>query len=119
MRLVGATGTGNYVRRSLSLALSLRLDPIASSPTFKSRVMIPDLQRQTPPIVSANSPTPDEEDYFAEDTVQLYHTEDTPYNKSTATSLSDLSVIDDDDDDANYIPGLCVPIGLIKHIDPF
>lgn len=27
-----------------------------------------------------------------------YSTEDTPYNKSTATSLSDLSVIDDDDD---------------------
>ena len=25
-----------------------------------------------------------------------YCTEDTPYNKSTATSLSDLSVIDDD-----------------------
>lgn len=29
--------------------------------------------------------------------MRAYCTEDTPYNKSTATSLSDLSVIDDDD----------------------
>lgn len=48
--------------------------------------------------MSANSPTPDD-DYFAEETTRAYCTEDTPYNKSTATSLSDLSVIDDDDDD--------------------
>jgi len=49
--------------------------------------------------VSANSPTPDD-DYFAEEAMMTYCTEDTPYNKSTATSLSDLSVIDDDDFDS-------------------
>ncbi|XP_067943011.1 serine-rich adhesin for platelets-like [Watersipora subatra] len=76
-----------------------------SKTTFGSKLRMPSKrilkstqlakQRQAPPIVSANSPTPDD-DHFAEETVMAYCTEDTPYNKSTATSLSDLSVIDDE-----------------------
>lgn len=65
--------------------------------------------------MSANSPTPDD-DYFAEETVMAYCTEDTPYNKSTATSLSDLSVIDDDGQLFETKSGLCMAVSVLCRI---